>query len=265
MESGLKKRKLADRVLAAANGLITWAEHRGLLARLPAFRTDYGDYPRLCALESAFPQIREECLRLVAERDRLTDMSALGGAYTEGGIHVIRWKSFMLKAGAFLPENCARCPATAAALRAIPDIYTAFFSILEPQQYIRPHWGYYRGFVRYHLPLIIPGDNRDKTCWIRVNANEVDNARRDKALIENGETYYWREGRGVFFDDTNLHDAANHSDSVRVVLFLDVRRRLPFWLDVPNRLLLAVATRLPQLKKIRASAKVGNLEADTGR
>ena len=33
----------------------------------------------------------------------------------------------------------------------MPGVYTAFFSVLEPHQHLVPHWGYYKGFLRYHL------------------------------------------------------------------------------------------------------------------
>ena len=33
----------------------------------------------------------------------------------------------------------------------------SFFSILGPHQHLRAHWGYYKGFLRYHLALVVPG------------------------------------------------------------------------------------------------------------
>ena len=55
----------------------------------------------------------------------------------------------------------------------------------------------------------------------------ADNAKQDKDLIERGEKYHWHEGEGIIFDDNYLHDAANESDEVRVVLWLDMRRPCP--------------------------------------
>jgi beta-hydroxylase len=141
-------------------------------------------------------------------------------------------------------------------LRNTPSVYNAFFSILEPHQYVSPHWGYYKGFVRYHLGVIIPEDNADKTCWLRVNADPGDNARRDKALVERGPKHYWRNGRGVVFDDTNLHDAAKESDKVRVVLWLDVARKLPAALALYNRALLSAIYREPSIRRFRENAVI---------
>ncbi len=237
--------------LARLNRTLDWAERRGWLQPMPAFLEDYSDYPAFRKLEDAWPDIHEECTRLMERRSGITDISTLGGNYTAAGIHTIDWKSFVLFAGEPLESNCAICPKTAAALADIPDIYLAFFSILEPHQYVKPHWGYYKGLLRYHLGVIIPDDNREELCWLRINESPQDNALRDKALIEHGKRYYWHNGKGVFFDDTKLHDAANGSDAVRVVLWIDVRRRFPWWFDWINRTCLRLALRTAFLDKLR--------------
>ncbi len=141
-------------------------------------------------------------------------------------------------------------------LRRIPGLYTAFFSVLDPHQDITPHWGYYKGFVRYHLGVLIPGNNEDHSCWLRVNGNAEDNAREDKALVEKGEIYYWKNGQGIVFDDNYLHDAANQSNEVRVVFWLDLRRKFPFYLQLYNVLCLWFIHRDSSMKKVRANARV---------
>lgn len=244
------------RVKDALNRVYARCEAAGLLARLPAFDERYADYPELRVFEEGYADIRSECEQLLRHRDELTDISKLGGDYTEGGIHTIKWKAFMLKSGMFIPENCALAPKTAAIIRRAPSVSNAFFSILEPRQYITPHFGYYKGFVRYHLGVIIPDDNASNACWLRVNADAADNARRDKSLIDRGEKYHWHNGRGVIFDDTNLHDAENGSDQVRVVLWLDVERKLPAALAAYNRALLSIAFYEPSIKRFRKNAVV---------
>ena len=252
--SGKKGKK---RVKKAFNGVYTRCEDAGLIARMPDYLVDYGaDYPELLSLEAAHADIRGECERLLTFRSRITDMAKLGGQYTERGIHTIQWKAFMLKSGTFIEENCTLAPKTAAVLRPLKNVYNAFFSILEPHQYVSPHWGYYKGFLRYHLAVIIPGNNADKKCWLRVNVDRADNARRDKALVANAAKFHWENGRGVMFDDTNLHDAANESDEVRVVLWLDVARKLPRALDVYNRALLKAVYYEPSVRRFRENAVV---------
>jgi ornithine lipid ester-linked acyl 2-hydroxylase len=239
------------------NRLFEAGERHGLVERSPGFRRDYlRDYPELEMLERHHASIRRECVALLGIKDHLTDVEALGGSYTAGGIHAIRWKSFVFKSGKFIEENCAVCPQTASLLRGIPGVYTAFFSILDPHQYVSPHWGYYKGFLRYHLGVVIPNDNEDSTCFLRVNDDVRDNAKHDTSLIKRGLKYYWREGQGVLFDDTFLHDAANDSDEVRIVLWLDVVRRMPRAFDLVNRAALWIAFRDSSVTQVRRNAVI---------
>jgi aspartate beta-hydroxylase len=100
-----------------------------------------------------------------------------------------------------------RCPATAAALAAIPGSRitgrspSAFFSLLRPHTRIPPHTGVTNTRAIVHLPLIVPPG-----CGFRVG----------------GETRAWEEGRAFAFDDTIEHEAWNDSDNLRAVLICDV-------------------------------------------
>lgn len=243
-------------ILNGLNAVFDWADRRGYLPPVPTFLEDYSDYPDLKRLEDAWPDINAECTRLLADRNAITDIKELGGKYTAGGIHVIKWKSFVLFAGEILKGNALLCPRTAEVIAGIPGIYLAFFSILEPRQYINPHWGYYKGLLRYHLGVIIPNDNANGECWLRINTDKADNDSREGHRVVRGEKYYWHNGKGMFFDDTRLHDAANESGEVRVVLWVDVRRKLPWWLDWVNRGLLALVVRSTFLARLRNNATV---------
>src|SRR6201996_8546801 len=237
-----------------AAGIFIGAEQRGVFDKLPAFQRDLSEYPELSVLAQNWTVIRDECAALVDGSVRMPGMEELT-SYTSGGIHQIAWKTFMFKSGDFIDENCALAPKTAALLEKIPGIYTAFFSVLEPHQHIKPHWGYWKGFVRYHLGVIIPDNNADRKCWIRINPEAQDRTQARDA-IEQGERYFWKNGEAVLFDDTFLHDAANESDQVRVVLFLDLARRMPWPLALLNRLFLWIAHRDKSVREIRANAKI---------
>jgi aspartyl/asparaginyl beta-hydroxylase (cupin superfamily) len=246
-------RKLA--IIDAINGVLMRAEVRGVFPAAPAYERCYlEDYPHLKIIEDNYPVIREECVKLLGLKEKMTDMEMLGGSYTAGGIHTAKWKTFMFKSGKFIEDNCLLAPRTADLLRHVPNLYTAFFSVLEPHQHIAPHFGYYKGFLRYHLGVIIPNDNADGCCYLRINANPVDNARGDRSLIDKGEIYYWKNGDGIMFDDTFLHDAHNDSDEVRVVLWLDVARRLPWYLHLFNMLVLFIAHKEESVKRVRRRA-----------
>jgi aspartyl/asparaginyl beta-hydroxylase (cupin superfamily) len=58
------------------------------------------------------------------------------------------------------------------------------------------------------------------------------------------------------FDDTFLHDAKNDSDEVRVVLWLDIRRKMPLYLGALNTVLLEIAHRAPSVAAVRKNAVV---------
>ena len=245
---------VASRIKDAAAELFIGAERRGVFRKLPAFERDLSEYPELDVLRQNYPVIRAECERLIQSQLRIPGMEELT-SYTSGGIHQIAWKSFMFKSGEFIEENCALAPQTAALLRNIPGVYTAFFSVLEPDQHIKAHWGYWKGFVRYHLGVFIPDNNRDSKCWIRINP-DAQSRSGDRTQIEQGEKYFWHDGEAVLFDDTFLHDAANQTDSVRVVLFLDVARKMPLGLSLLNRLFLWIAHKDKSVREIRNNAKI---------
>ena len=249
-----RKKKLFTKTV---NELYAWLEDKRLMRRTPAFDRSYHRYyPALKQLEAGYADVRAECEKLLGIKDRLTDVRALGAGYTEGGIHTAKWKAFMFKSGEFIEENCAMAPKTTALLKKIPGMYTAFFSVLDPHQDITPHWGYYKGFLRYHLGVIIPENNASGKCWIRVNANVEDNAKEDKDLVYRGEVYHWKNGEGIVFDDTYLHVAANESDEVRVVLWLDMRRPMPFYVQWFNWLCLWLVYHDTSVEKIRRGALI---------
>jgi len=252
-------KKRMKRITGGLGGLLARAEDAGLFDRAPAFIRDYHrDYPGLAELEAGYADVRRECEALVGLRHRMVDVENMAGKYTSGGIHAIAWKAFMFKSYHFIEENCARAPQTSKLLRNIPGLYTAFFSVLDGGQYITPHWGYWKGFLRYHLGVIIPKNNEDRACWLRVNPN-ADDETHDKSLIEQGEKYWWKEGEGVMFDDTFLHDAKNGSSDVRVILWLDIRRKMPLYLQALNTMVLEIAHRTPAIAAVRKNAVLRKL------
>ena len=128
------------------------------------------------------------------------------------------WKVFYLYAMGEKPEaNRARCPRTSALLDGIPGLFQAFFSILDGGKSVPAHRGPYRGYIRYHLGLLVPEHNPPS---IRIK----------------DQHYTWQEGKSVLFDDSWEHEVSNHSDGDRVVLIVDIRRPMPLPFDAVNRL-----------------------------
>ena len=92
------------------------------------------------------------------------------------------------------------------------QIHNAFFSILDPGVEIPPHVGYYKGYLRYHMGIIIPNNE----------TNKID----DKAYIVcGGQKYIWKENKGIIFDDLYIHYVKNPTNQLRVVLYLDIKRQ----------------------------------------
>ena len=130
------------------------------------------------------------------------------------------WKTFILKAfGGWWESNCHQMPATAALLKKYPEVSCAMLSILEPGVTIPPHTGKFKGILRYHLGLQVPVG---KDCFIKVD----------------NETFHWEAGAGILFDDTYVHEVQNNTTEYRIILFLNIERKMPAYLSKINRLIL---------------------------
>ncbi len=148
-----------------------------------------------------------------------------------------RWKSFFFYAyGKKIEKNCALCPATIQTLNTIPGMVTAFYSILEPQTFITEHRGPYSGVLRYHLALKVP--EKSELCAIRME-NEIRN---------------WEQGASLVFDDSYLHEAWNKSSEIRVVLFVDFIRPLPFPVSLMNKSIIWLMSQSPFINNITDKA-----------
>ena len=119
----------------------------------------------------------------------------------------IPWKILMLRVYNKNTDKIRDFPETYNLIKNIPGCTLAMFSVLPPGKKLAEHKGPSKSVLRYHLPLIVPKDNKD--CFITVN----------------GKKHIWNEGKDVMFDDTFLHSAENNTDQTRVVLFLDIKRK----------------------------------------
>lgn len=118
-----------------------------------------------------------------------------------------KWRSFFLHGYGYpVPENLARCPRTAAIVGAIPDLNTAFFSILAPRAHIPAHRGVSKALLTCHLGLVVPEGSIE--------------------MAVGPERVRWREGGTILFDDSWTHEVWNETDETRVVLLIQVRRPL---------------------------------------
>ncbi|MEQ8417543.1 MAG: aspartyl/asparaginyl beta-hydroxylase domain-containing protein [Imperialibacter sp.] len=251
-----KKKKVSKSLVEGVDKVFLWLESKKFIWRTPAFQKDFQkDYPLLATLQDNYPDIQRECKALLKIKDSLMDVSAMAGDHTKGGIHAVKWKTFMFKSGFMVKNSRALCPVTYDTIKNIPHVSSAFFSILDPNQYIKAHRGYYQGIMRYHLGVIIPKNNANSKCWVRVHDDIGDNLKYDKSTIVKGEKYYWKNGDGIIFNDNYLHDAANESDQVRVILWLDLKRKMPPFFNAINSFFLFIAHVSPVLGKIKKRAE----------
>jgi aspartate beta-hydroxylase len=170
-------------------------------------------FPWLPGVEAAAESIREELLGVLAD-DRqgiepyIAFSEALPLRQWRELNHSRRWSAYFLwNQGRREEPHLARCPRTAAALAAVPQVDipgrgpTTFFSILDARTHIPAHSGVTNTRLTVHLPLIVP-----PKCRFRVG----------------GEIREWRVGTAWVFDDTIEHEAWNDSDEARAILIFDV-------------------------------------------
>lgn len=169
---------------------------------------DKKDFPWIAMLEENWETIRDEAVRIAtSEIPPLGDISPDHGRIAADR----RWKSFFLQGyGYRREENCARAPRTAALISQIPDLVTAFFSVLEAGCHIPRHSGPTKGLLISHLALRAPKDRAN--CHMDVWGG--------------GERHVlnWIDGQAFIFDDTYDHEVWNDTGEDRYILLIQVRR-----------------------------------------
>jgi aspartyl/asparaginyl beta-hydroxylase (cupin superfamily) len=232
---------MVGRRLRRVPGALAWrarAAFEHMIARTPTGRTEFFDlaqFPWIPGVEARAVEIKEELDGLLARVDQLPnfqDIQEEQRMLTQDD----RWKVFLFYGyGVRADGNCRRCPRTAEIVESIPGMTTAMFSVLLPHKRIPPHVGPWKGVLRYHLAVRTPTD--EAVAGIRVGSS----------------TKHWRQGRSLVFDDTFDHEAWNDSDEIRVVLFVDVIRKLPWYLAVPNRAFIGAIRHSPFIKRALAN------------
>jgi aspartyl/asparaginyl beta-hydroxylase (cupin superfamily) len=159
---------------------------------------DPSEFEWVSPLEKAFPVIRDELLQVLKD-----DGAGFSGYMSEANRRLAGWNTFnFFFYGRKFEENCARCPRTTRILESLPRFERdhVMFSALNPHAHIPPHTGPMNGIIRGHLALVAkPGS------FIRVG----------------NEQRTWEEGKVLVFDDSFEHEVWNHSDQVRIVLFMN--------------------------------------------
>ncbi len=192
---------------------------------------DNATFPWVAEIQKAYPAIRAELEKVLARKSELPNFQDISSD-VKAISNDANWKTFFL-AGFGKPSahNTAVCPRTWEAVQKIPGLMTAMFSIFEPGKHLPAHRGPYNGVLRLHLGLIVP-EPRDKIA-IRVE---------DRIC-------HWDEGKVLIFDDAYEHEAWNHTDKTRVVLFVDFVKPLRFPARLVNWLLMNLAVFTPFIQE----------------
>ncbi|MBL1080291.1 aspartyl/asparaginyl beta-hydroxylase domain-containing protein [Nocardia sp. 2] len=182
----------------------------------PAFYDIDQTYPALRVIDAAYPAIKREAEKVLGENVDLPQYHDLDPGQTAISATTPRkWKVYYLwSMGKWAEPNATRCPETAAVLAQVPNLFQAFFSILEPGKSVPPHRGY-AGYLRYHIGLVVP---------------KVD----PPSIRVRDEWHTWQEGQSVLFDDSWEHEVKNNSNGDRVVLIVDVLRPMPMLQNIVN-------------------------------
>jgi beta-hydroxylase len=193
-------------------GVANFIGRQGLVPDRPVH--DRALYPFLDPIEADWTTIRAELDELLKDRESLPAFHQISPDQKKISKQD-RWKVFILFGfGVPSQRNCARCPETARMLRRIPNLQSAWFSILSPRYHIARHRGVTKTVLRSHLGLIIPKER--ESCRMQVGEDMV----------------VWETGKGVVFDDFFPHEVWNDTEEERVVLIFDFDRPM----HLPGRL-----------------------------
>lgn len=162
-----------------------------------------------------YPEIEELVKNKELIMDELIDIikSGLWSTLEKSSEHDNSRNLFgLILEGETIEENVSRCLNTYKLIKDISGLINAGFSCLEPYTETPYHNDKDDSYYRVHVPLIVP-DVPDEDIRLDV----YDNNNKIKL---NWKTDYF------VFDDTCFHQAFNNTDRHRIVLLLDIERRV---------------------------------------
>ena len=230
LEDTMSRQGLVARaVQKVVDGAEAWNLSCSTVGNPPVY--DNSVFPWAADVEAEWPLIRRELDAVLTRKGELPAFHEISSEVRS--ISSDRnWKTFFLCGYGIKSEEAIRqCPETWRILQKIPGMKSAMFSIFEPGKHLPPHRGPYNGVLRFHLGLIVPNEP-------------------DKIGIRIADTLcHWQEGKALIFDDAYEHEAWNHSDGVRVVLFVDFEKPLRFPGRLTNRAVLNMAVFTPFIRE----------------
>ena len=194
-------------------------------------------FPFVAELEANWREIRAELDVILQDRENIPFLDKISPDQSRIS-HSQNWRAFFLWGmGEELTSNTERCPKTAALLRKVPGLRSAWFSILAPNYRIKPHRGITKGVLRSHLGLIVPQN------W------------RHCRMVLDGQAVYWREGKCFVFDDSLQHRVSNGTNEERAILLFDFDRPMRWPASMLNRLAMSLLKRTAFYRDARKNLK----------
>jgi beta-hydroxylase len=231
--NGIRPMSRPSLVARAFMGALAAVEGMNLRAAVhgnpPVYDTDI--FPWAREIEREWMPIRAELDHILLRQSELPSFQSISRDVAtinkDSG-----WKTFFLCGyGNVSRRNVAECPQTWRLLQKVPGLRAAMFSVFEPGKHLPAHRGPYNGVLRFHLGLKVP-EVSDRIA-IRVD----------------DQICHWREGEALIFDDAYEHEAWNHTDETRVVLFVDFDKPLHFPANSINRTILGAAMFTPFVRE----------------
>jgi len=169
-------------------------------------------------LQQNYDAIKQEYIN-VYNKNRLIDATEFSKEQIKS-VAPNQWSVYPLRVyGNIIEKNCLECPVTTKCLEQIPTCTTAWFSMMKPETFVKPHRGTYKGYLRCLMGIIVPEDITQS------------------GLTINNQVYHWKTNECVIFDDTFIHSAYNYSDTTRIVLYIDFIRPMPSFLVFISKIL----------------------------
>ncbi len=167
-------------------------------------------FPWIPYLESNWSTIRGEAETILRDRMSVPSVREISPDHAKIAVDD-KWRSFFLWGyGVKIDANCARAPQTARILENIPDLLTAFYSVMLAGAHVPKHTGPTKAILTTHMGLVVP--LKRERCHMNVGAQDV----------------IWENGKVVVFADMFPHEVWNATDEDRIILLLHVKRPLKF-------------------------------------
>lgn len=212
-----------------------WNIILSLVSNNPPFIDNIDRYfPSHKLFEHNFQAIRSEAIGIISEKSIKCAHEILPNIVSSIQKDNKCWKWYMLKLSGVMIGNPQDMPVLYDVLKSCDQVHNAFLSILDGDSEIPPHVGYFKGYLRYHLGLVIPEENGQKAY-----------------IVVGNQRYEWSEGEGVMFDDMYYHYVVNPTSKKRIVLFLDVvRNDIPSLMKPLNAVFLWLFNNHPVIKHV---------------